>query len=412
MTAPVTTGFTLFMAPQKFSAAVTALRALVRHLTTMKPAGVPLPSIWMFTEVASAARAAALNIDGCTLTHKGGPGEGECAILTRDERWTVKEQHWFKLTDGGGAARLAHPIYAPCVVLEGPQGHTVIATTAHLPAHIEGIWAAIVRRDPRILSRSALRNPVIRTWVEAVKAWRKHVEALQAKYPNADVAAFADFNVNIKRKWVSRLAANVWPGLNIAATQHGDLGLRTIGWGLTSMHMAAGRVYDQAPASDHKAGRYTLEKVHADPKPPPPPAPDPFPKVYPAIAAAKRQSATGIPHHGDGECLMAVRECYGFPAGVPDAIASWVMSAHKHPQTDPDRIPRGVPVYWSGGSAGHGHIAISNGDGTCWSTDIKRVGFFDRTPIAQIHDQWGLTLLGWSEEVNGRTVPDIGPIPN
>ena len=142
------------------------------------------------------------------------------------------------------------------------------------------------------------------------------------------------------------------------------------------------------------------------------PAPKPVnPTIhFDAIAAAMKQSATGIPHHGSGECLMAVRECYGFPAVEDDAIGSWSSSAHKHRVSDPNRIPRGVPVYWSGGSKGHGHIAIANGDGTCWSTDIKRIGFFDRVPITQIHDHWGLTLLGWSEEVNGFLVPQIGAV--
>ena len=63
------------------------------------------------------------------------------------------------------------------------------------------------------------------------------------------------------------------------------------------------------------------------------------------------------------------------------------------------------PVFWEGGSASHGHIAISAGNGFCWSTDIRRTGFMDRVPIDEIHAKWGLTLLGWTEDINGVTVP-------
>jgi hypothetical protein len=69
------------------------------------------------------------------------------------------------------------------------------------------------------------------------------------------------------------------------------------------------------------------------------------------------------------------------------------------------KVPRGYPVFWSGGSAGHGHIAIAAGDGACWSTDIRRPGYFDRVPIDEIRTAWGLTLLGWTTDLNGEPVP-------
>lgn len=126
------------------------------------------------------------------------------------------------------------------------------------------------------------------------------------------------------------------------------------------------------------------------------------------IAAAREQSATGKPAspHGlaAGWCLWYVEEMYGVPHWYPDATAAWEGAQHKHETSDPASIPRGVPVYWTGGSAGHGHIAISAGNGHCWSTDIKRAGFFDRCPIAQIEQQWGLRLVGWSEDLAGVTI--------
>ena len=134
--------------------------------------------------------------------------------------------------------------------------------------------------------------------------------------------------------------------------------------------------------------------------------------VFPGVRAARDQSAVGgfpgsSDHSNPGAdwCLKFVRLCYGIPAREADAIAAWRTAKHKHPQTDAAKIPRGYPVFWEGGSASHGHIAISAGNGFCWSTDIRRTGFMDRVPIDEIRAKWGLTLLGWTEDINGVTVP-------
>lgn len=125
--------------------------------------------------------------------------------------------------------------------------------------------------------------------------------------------------------------------------------------------------------------------------------------TYPGVAAARQQSEHG-PQADEGMCLMMVRSCYGIGPKAGDAIGAW-RDAKKHRTSDPNAIPRGYPIFWSGGSKGHGHVAISAGDGFCWSTDIRRPGFFDRVPITEIHDRWGLTLLGWTANLNGQPVP-------
>jgi len=122
-----------------------------------------------------------------------------------------------------------------------------------------------------------------------------------------------------------------------------------------------------------------------------------------AIANAAAQSVNG-PVYGSGQCLMRVRLAYGVTTTIPNAAASWAASTHKHPTTDPASIPRGVPIYWTGGSHGYGHVAIATGDGNCWSTDIRRTGYFDLVPITEIHAKWGLTLVGWTDDVNGVVV--------
>ena len=110
-----------------------------------------------------------------------------------------------------------------------------------------------------------------------------------------------------------------------------------------------------------------------------------------AIAEAGRRSEEG-PERDSGICLVLVRECYGIgPAGNAnldgdaDAFDAWFRSPHKHRETNPARIPRGVPIFWQGGSANHGHIAIATGfSGNCWSTDIKRKGFGLGHPLRRV----------------------------
>ena len=102
-----------------------------------------------------------------------------------------------------------------------------------------------------------------------------------------------------------------------------------------------------------------------------------------------------------GWCLVFVRSCFGVTALYPSAASAWFNARYKHPTTSGASIPRGVPVFWTGGSGGFGHIALSRGDGTCWTTDFKRPGQVDVARIDDIGPGWGLTLVGWTEDVNG-----------
>jgi len=127
-----------------------------------------------------------------------------------------------------------------------------------------------------------------------------------------------------------------------------------------------------------------------------------------AIARAQFQSVHG-PQFGKGECMMRTRMLYDAPAvgdfdgdGSPDAEDGWKFAQFKHPfDGHYDAVPRGVPFWWSGGSNDNGHVAPTAGSGTCWSTDIKRTGFYDFVTLATIHEKWGLIPLGWSEDIAG-----------
>lgn len=122
--------------------------------------------------------------------------------------------------------------------------------------------------------------------------------------------------------------------------------------------------------------------------------------------AAWRRDAVADVRSGEaiwrGLCLKRARTLLGIPARYPSAIAAWENApASRRHEGDP-HPPRGVPVFWRGGK--YGHIAVSDGDGFCFSTDIKRRGRLDRVPISLIHARWGLTYLGWTSWLNGEVV--------
>jgi len=127
-----------------------------------------------------------------------------------------------------------------------------------------------------------------------------------------------------------------------------------------------------------------------------------------AIARAAFQSAHGPPF-GKGECMLRTRLLYDAPAigdydkdGSADAEDGWKFAKFKHPfDGNYDAVPRGVPFWWGAGSRDNGHVAPATGNAACWSTDIKRTGFYDFVMLSAIHEKWGLIPLGWTEDIDG-----------
>jgi hypothetical protein len=83
----------------------------------------------------------------------------------------------------------------------------------------------------------------------------------------------------------------------------------------------------------------------------------------------------------------------------PDAAAAY-RKAHDagYIHTD-DNPPRGAIVYWTGGSAKHGHVAISLGGSPVKiaTTDAKPTGTeTGEHLLSWPRTQWGLTYKGWS----------------
>lgn len=102
-----------------------------------------------------------------------------------------------------------------------------------------------------------------------------------------------------------------------------------------------------------------------------------------------------------GLCLQWVRTWLGIAARYPTAADAWAQARFRHPETDPAKIPRGVAVFWTGGSHGFGHVALATGNARCYSSDIVRDGQADHVDIDLIREKWGLELAGWTEDLNG-----------
>jgi GH25 family lysozyme M1 (1,4-beta-N-acetylmuramidase) len=86
---------------------------------------------------------------------------------------------------------------------------------------------------------------------------------------------------------------------------------------------------------------------------------------------------------------------YGF-SGYNDAVAQWQATPLGLRHTGAGDPPAGALVFWSGGSAGHGHVAIADGTGYIWSIDISGPGTVSRVLTGTISSRWGLKYLGWT----------------
>lgn len=106
-------------------------------------------------------------------------------------------------------------------------------------------------------------------------------------------------------------------------------------------------------------------------------------------------------------CLSFVRQAFGLPALYPSATAAWEGAALKHRTTSPGSIPAGVPVFFKGGR--FGHVVLSLGGGLCLSNDVVRRGRIDVVRIADITKAWGYPVLGWTGDLNGRSLPEPPP---
>lgn len=102
-----------------------------------------------------------------------------------------------------------------------------------------------------------------------------------------------------------------------------------------------------------------------------------------------------------GYCLKNVRQWHGIPSREADAADAWATATGKH--AGDKHPPRGAPIFWTGGSSGHGHIAIARGNDM--RTTDKPTGKVGNDNGAYPKSQWGLKYVGWAEGYNGVKIP-------
>lgn len=130
--------------------------------------------------------------------------------------------------------------------------------------------------------------------------------------------------------------------------------------------------------------------------------------VYDAKTTASRARSSGT-WQPPGMCLQWTRTMAGVGAVYPDAATAWANAKKKHPGDR--KPPEGAPTWYTGGSQGYGHACVSMGGGMMRSTDAGGAGRNATVDIGWPERAWGMRYAGWSEDINGVTVPGLSGAP-
>lgn len=129
-------------------------------------------------------------------------------------------------------------------------------------------------------------------------------------------------------------------------------------------------------------------------------------RLAPSSAVETRRTAARSRFNDPGYCLEWSRQQADIPARYPDAATAWTHATGKRRG---DRTPpAGAAVYWTGGSQGYGHVAISVGGGKVRSSDAGGAGRVSTVPVKWITREWGLKYAGWADSINGYTIRGVG----
>lgn len=109
-----------------------------------------------------------------------------------------------------------------------------------------------------------------------------------------------------------------------------------------------------------------------------------------------------------GYCLKYVRTWLGIGSREADAADAWASAIGRH--KGDKHPPKGAPIFWTGGTNGHGHIAITRSS-DMRSTDVPSSGKVGNNDGSWPRSQWGLTYVGWAEGFNGVRIPWLGASP-
>lgn len=106
------------------------------------------------------------------------------------------------------------------------------------------------------------------------------------------------------------------------------------------------------------------------------------------------QKASDTSRWAVGMCDNFVANMFGYTAsGYPTAQNHWnsIPSQDKHPGDM--NAPAGALMFWGGGA---GHVALSDGHGGIFSTDMPSPGIVSHVSASTISSMWHKPYLGWS----------------
>lgn len=127
--------------------------------------------------------------------------------------------------------------------------------------------------------------------------------------------------------------------------------------------------------------------------------------LAPRNATRTVASAVRATVNAPGQCLQWSREQAGIPSKYSDASTAWRHATGR--RSGNANPPRGAAVYWTGGSHGYGHIAISVGHHKVRSSDAGGSGRVATVSIRELSKKWHLKYAGWSNSINGYTIPGV-----
>ena len=111
-----------------------------------------------------------------------------------------------------------------------------------------------------------------------------------------------------------------------------------------------------------------------------------------------------------GWCLAVAETCFGSARVAPSAWNAWTDYVQvKHYDRN---IPSGVFVpIWFSGYYGYGHVAIFK-DGIVYSSPVSHKPYIDTWgSIAEVERNYGVSYVGWSEDMVGTRVVEFQPDP-
>lgn len=107
-----------------------------------------------------------------------------------------------------------------------------------------------------------------------------------------------------------------------------------------------------------------------------------------------------------GLCLKFVRTCFDIPAKYPSAADAWANAKDRVITGSTSGIPEGAPVFFSIPGNRYGHVALYLGDGK-FRTNYSAKGTVITATLGHAVFR-GMRMLGWSRDVNGVKIPELG----